>query len=137
MAIIKKNYDYLFDLAIIDIEVMAMPMHKAVHNRMSFNKFFELCDSDETKAQRYARANKTRADLLFEQINDIANHTDEDHTPFTGGNVVQRDKLRIDALKWQLSKMNPKKYGDKIQTEVSGTLRLGAALAEDEAKYIE
>lgn len=30
------------------------------------------------------------------------------------GEAVQRSKLRVDARKWALSKLLPKKYGDKI-----------------------
>ena len=28
--------------------------------------------------------------------------------------VVNRDRLRVDSRKWLLSKMNPKKFGEKI-----------------------
>jgi hypothetical protein len=33
---------------------------------------------------------------------------------------VERSKLRIDTLKWVLSKLAPKKFGDKSQIEMSG-----------------
>lgn len=33
---------------------------------------------------------------------------------------VQRDRLRIDSRKWIMAKMLPKKYGEKVQQEVSG-----------------
>ena len=36
------------------------------------------------------------------------------------GENIQRSKLRVDTRKWYLSKIMPKKYGDKIQQEVSG-----------------
>jgi len=36
---------------------------------------------------------------------------------------VQLQRLKIDAKKWELSKLNPKKYGDKIQQEHSGELK--------------
>lgn len=79
---------------------------------------------DEDKKEfldKYARAREAQADYVFEQIRIIADHADEDHTPFTGGNVVQRDKLRVDARKWIASKLAPKKYGDKI--EVDGNIK--------------
>lgn len=68
--------------------------------------------------EKYTRAREMQADFMDEQISVVANHTEEDHTPFTGSNVIQRDRLRIDALKWRASKLAPKKYGDKIQHEV-------------------
>tara|TARA_R110000751_G_scaffold114640_1_gene214015 strand:+ start:2431 stop:3015 length:585 start_codon:yes stop_codon:yes gene_type:complete len=33
---------------------------------------------------------------------------------------IQRNRLRIDSRKWMLSKMLPKVYGDKLQTEHTG-----------------
>ncbi len=35
---------------------------------------------------------------------------------------VQRDRLRIDARKWLLSKLAPRKYGDRLDVEVSGQI---------------
>lgn len=83
--------------------------------------FYELLNEDQEKRERYARAKEAYADKVFDEIIDIAEHTDEDHTPFTGGNAVQRDKLRIDARKWVLSKLAPKKYGDKLDIDQNVT----------------
>jgi hypothetical protein len=69
---------------------------------------------------QYARAMEVRADVIFDKLVDIAENKGEDHTPFTGGNVVQRDRLRADIYKWMLSKMNPKKYSDKIDITSAG-----------------
>lgn len=83
-------------------------------------------DKEDGKAEfkaflhQYARARDQQADFLAEEILEIAEHTEEDHTAFTGGNVVQRDKLRIDARKWIASKLKPKKYGDKIDHNHEG-----------------
>lgn len=76
-------------------------------------------DKDGFSAQ-YARAKEEQADNLVEEILEISDHTEEDHTPFTGGNVVQRDKLRVDARKWVASKLKPKKYGDKLDLTSDG-----------------
>lgn len=84
---------------------------------LSSSTFYSWLDDDVDKSKQYARACEERAEALADEILDIANHTEEDHTPFTGGNVVQRDKARMDALKWILSKQYPKKYGDKIDID--------------------
>lgn len=42
---------------------------------------------------------------MFEQMLDIADGSSED---------VQRDRLRVDTRKWALSRMSPRKYGDKL-----------------------
>ena len=91
-------------------------------NRPNSETFYKWLDSNEDKAKRYARAAEKRADAIFEEILEISNHTEEDHTPFTGSNVIQRDRLKIDARKWMLAKMNPKKYGDTVKTEHSGEI---------------
>lgn len=36
------------------------------------------------------------------------------------GDMVERTKLQIDARKWRLSKMAPKRYGDRVTQEISG-----------------
>lgn len=89
----------------------------------SSRTFFKWLDEDEEKVKQYARACEDRADLMFEDILHIADDTSKDTKTVDLGGVevetinteaIQRSKLRVDARKWALSKMNPKKYGDKI-----------------------
>ena len=61
---------------------------------------------------QYARAQEDRASAMAEDILDIAD--DEECAD------VQKAKLRIDTRKWLMSKMAPKKYGDKVMNEHSG-----------------
>lgn len=85
-------------------------------------------EADEDFRRKYARAAAIRADLLFDEMLDIADdgtndwveRCNKDGSTYTelDHEHVQRSRLRIDARKWALSKMNPKKYGDKV--EVSG-----------------
>lgn len=89
--------------------------------------------------KQYTRAKEEQADLMVEDMLDISEHTDEDHTPFTGSNVVQRDRLRIETRKWIASKLKPKKYGEKVQTEISGSLNTGidiSKLSEETLKQL-
>ena len=74
---------------------------------------------DEFRA-KYARARELQGDLLDEQIQQVADvATPED---------VQVAKLRVETMKWRASKLNPKKYGDKIDMNHSGNI--GHMLAE-------
>lgn len=90
---------------------------------VSKHVFFEWLSADEEKANQYTRACEARADLVFEQIIHISDATgddvikDEQGNEVINHNVIQRDRLRVDARKWMLSKMNPKKYGEKIQQD--------------------
>lgn len=75
---------------------------------------------DKKKSDQYARAADMRADEIFDEMMDISDSTDEDVITLDNGNesvnhnVINRDKLKIDTRKWILSKMNPKKYGEKV-----------------------
>ena len=88
--------------------------------------------------EQYARAREAQADKMAEDILAIADEEcttvrsdkhgskDEDGAGNTevlfDATAVARNRLRVDARKWLASKMAPKKYGDKIQAEVSGAV---------------
>ena len=86
---------------------------------MSHVHFYRIVNADKEICNQYARAMEQRADVIFDQIIGIADNDDPDSD-------VQRDRLRVDARKWVVSKMLPKKYGDKQETEISGGLNLHA-----------
>lgn len=75
---------------------------------------------------QYARAREAQADHLAEEILEIADdgtqdsYVDENGNARTDQEVIGRSRLRVDARKWLASKMAPKKYGDKVQQEISG-----------------
>tara|TARA_R100001086_G_C11694547_1_gene219570 strand:- start:3 stop:410 length:408 start_codon:yes stop_codon:yes gene_type:complete len=63
-------------------------------------------------ADQYARAQEDRTTAFAEDIIEIADDGNAED--------VQRAKLRVDARKWLMSKMAPKKYGDKVTQELTG-----------------
>lgn len=90
--------------------------------------FFEWITSSEQRANQYARATEIRAEQIFEEMLEIAD-TEKETTVITekdaGASISKRDhvnhrKLQIDTRKWVLSRMMPKKYGDKIDITSSG-----------------
>lgn len=69
--------------------------------------------------QQYDDAMAQRAESMFEEILDIADETSRDTINTDTGERantewISRSRLRVDARKWMLSKMMPKKYGDKL-----------------------
>jgi hypothetical protein len=88
--------------------------------------FFKWIDEDEEKLKQYARAKEAYAENVFNDIILIADGTDSDVVKDEDGieninhHIIQRDRLRIDARKWHLSKLNPKKYGDKVDLTSKG-----------------
>lgn len=71
-------------------------------------------------SEQYKLAMASRADAMFEDMIDIADDGRNDYIVSGEGEErfntehVQRSRLRLDTRKWMLSKMLPKKYGDKI-----------------------
>lgn len=63
-------------------------------------------------AAQYAEARTAQAEAIFDEMLEIADEG-EPNADMNG-----RDRLRIDARKWVLGKLAPKKYGDKL--ELSG-----------------
>lgn len=92
--------------------------------------FYEWIDKDEEKAKQYARACEERAESLVDEMIDIADDSSKDVIEqdlgdgivnhITNHEVIQRSKLRVDARKWLISKLAPKKYGDKIDVTTGG-----------------
>lgn len=75
--------------------------------------------------EQYARACVDRADAIFEEAIEIADDSANDFIETEDGQKlnsehVQRSRLRVDTRKWFVSKLNPKKYGEKVQTEHTG-----------------
>jgi len=91
---------------------------------VSISSLREYCDKYPVA---YARAFEHRADKMAEDILAIADedcvvviHDGAEVVLELDSVAVQRNRLRMDARKWLASKMNSRKYGDRIQTE--GTL---------------
>ena len=91
----------------------------------STQTFYKWLEEDILKSKQYARACELRSEIIFDEILDIADafeddvKEDEDGNKIINNNVINRDRLRIDARKWILSKMNPKKYSDKYQIDTT------------------
>lgn len=128
MAYSQEDKDNLINTICENIE-SGLSLRKAllIEGMPNRNTFYEWIDTDKEKANQYARATQIRADLIFEDILYIADDTSRDtQTVDLDGvqvkqinhEVINRSRLRVDARKWMLSKMMPKKYGDKLELDV-------------------
>ena len=83
---------------------------------------FKWLRTNDEFRQQYEAAKEECADHYADEIVDIADdgYDDFDHLGKVRAEHIQRSRLRVDARKWVASKLKPKKYGDKTQTEVSG-----------------
>lgn len=82
---------------------------------------------------QYVKARDVQADNMFDEILDIADLNSSDYRCDEYGNEkpdhehIARSRLRIDTRKWYLSKVLPKKYGERQKeqeetTEIPGGL---------------
>jgi hypothetical protein len=75
-------------------------------------------------ADQYARAREAGQNYRFERLNEkAAAEPERDDKGRIDPGWVAWKRLEIDTEKWTLSKQEPKKYGDKLQTEVTGNLK--------------
>lgn len=85
-------------------------------NQSTFNLWL---NDDADLAAEYARA---REDLIERMANEVLELSDVDVGLQPDGKrdwaAVQKHKLQVDTRKWLLSKLAPKKFGDKL--ELSG-----------------
>lgn len=97
-----------------------------------------LGDKDKKEFSiQYARAREAQADLLADEIIEIADDSSGDEIEIETPEGVKatkqdhefaaRSRLRVDARKWKASKLAPKKYGDKIEQTITGDLNLNVS----------
>lgn len=92
-----------------------MPSHETVYQWIIRHKEF---------ADLYATAKERQQDLQVEEMLEIADDDTNDMIQTEKGwaanmAAINRARLRIDTRKWHASKLNAKKYGDKMQQEVT------------------
>lgn len=90
---------------------------------------FRWLRTHEDFCHQYARACEERTEAMAEDILDIADDGSNDLMTVKKGNltykvedkeVTNRSKLRVETRKWIMSKMKPKKYGDKLDLTSDG-----------------
>ena len=83
-------------------------------------EFFRSVSKSPVLARLYADSQRMKAELIVEEMIDIAD-TEVD---------VVRARNRIDARRWYASKINYKKYGDKLDVQLTHTVDISGALTE-------
>lgn len=81
-------------------------------------------------AAKYTRAREIGYDCMAEQILSLADECrigEKSITKATGievttGDMVDRSRLQVEARKWLLSKMLPKRFGERVEHDVAGSI---------------
>jgi hypothetical protein len=72
--------------------------------------------ADDGMAKQYALARSLYHDQLAAEILEISDEAvGETANGGSDNGAVQRNRLRVDSRKWLLSKLAPKRYGDRLQ----------------------
>lgn len=79
--------------------------------------------------EQYTRAKEVQADAFEEELFEIADDSSNDYMErqnadgtkyeVVNSEHINRSRLRIETRKWVMSKLKPKKYGDRIQQDVN------------------
>jgi hypothetical protein len=86
---------------------------------------YEWINNNPEFSNKYARAREMQADYLADQIIDISDETTNDTIKTEAGleltnhEAIARSRLRVDARKWKASKLYPKKYADRIDSDLT------------------
>lgn len=80
--------------------------------------------ADDALRDQYARAMETRADVHFEEmlaiadspmLGEIVTVKDDGKTETRTEDMLGHRRLQVDTRKWILARMNPRKYGEKLE----------------------
>ena len=109
-------------------EVLAQ-MHEGASLRTSCriagvpaSTFLTWVSKDSSLAEQYAHA---REMLIENMAEDLLQISDEPVQPnamgSTDSGAVAKQRLQVDTRKWLLSKLAPKKYGDKVEHDLKSS----------------
>lgn len=103
--------------------------HGLLHlcKKQGFNSrryFHDFKNEDEARHDRYVRAREAQLDYLEELLRESSFDGSKDGetagTINIGSNHIQRDRLKVDTLKFILGKLRARKWGDKIDVTSDG-----------------
>lgn len=102
---------------------------------LGYRTWMEWHGTDPETRRRYAAARDRRAELVFEQLLTIADTPEPgtktvekvmddgtSRTETTTGDMIEHRRLKCDVRKWVLSRMDPRKYGERVEVEHSGSV---------------
>ena len=107
----------------------------------SKSSVFKWLAENEGFSDKYVRACETRTELIADEMLNIADDGSNDWMERKDGEgnvigtkpdneAIQRSRLRVDTRKWILSKLQPKKYGERVTQDVNLTGSITALLGE-------
>lgn len=118
----SELHDRCIDVLDFMIENAKSLTHTLKVKEISKTLFYKWIDSSEENKNHYARVRKELIELKFDSIE--SDYSEQPLLDPVTGKIdtgwVQLQRLKIDAKKWELSKLKPEKYGDKMDLTTKG-----------------
>jgi hypothetical protein len=125
-ALTLKNSDPQVTLVIEKI-LDGLPLREAVkHAGLTPQLFNYRLQSDREAAVAYSRAVEIKADMMADEVVHLA---DGDGDP-------AKVRNQMNARQWLASKLYAKRYGDRIDLNVTQTIDIGSTLAEARSRLL-
>ena len=99
----------------------------AVELGFKHSLIFDTCEIDTVFRDRINRARVSGVDALVDDLQTVAENEPD----------VQRARLQCDNIKWIASKLQPNKYGDRIDVNVTNSIDLNQAMIEARKRMME
>lgn len=94
-------------------QMPGLPSHTTIRNW--------VVDDTDGFAERYARSRDLGLDMVADEVMAIVDTpVGSTENGGTDSGAVADKRLRFDARRWYLSKLAPKRYGEKLTQEISG-----------------
>lgn len=127
IAAVWRNWDYE---TVEEIMVAIMTgeqggyLKRILEDRgLKTDSFYYLMTRDPTVKQMYEEARQVQAEHMADELQYIADYglndtyTDDKGRTRVDQDVVQRSRLRVDTMKWRMSKLHWKRFGDRVQQD--------------------
>ncbi len=113
-----------FTAIFADIAAGAGTVKTAEANGVTRKEFYRAIAADEDLGNRYARAKDSGLIAMADDLLEISDEASNE------AGAVARARLKVDSRKWLLSKLAPKKYGDKLDVDMKGTFAVTIASSD-------
>ena len=87
---------------------------------------------DKAFADAFARSREAWAEALFDLLDEVSAQA----AASTSAVEVSGLRLKSDNIKWKLARMNPRKYGERQQLDVSAKVELTQAQVDEKLKLL-
>ena len=112
---------------VIELVLDGFPLREAIKRAgLTPNAFAYRLQKDKSAAIAYSRAVEIKADLMADEVVHLA---DGDGDP-------AKVRNQMAARQWLASKLYAKRYGDRIDLNVTQTLDIGSTLAEARSRLL-